>query len=112
MKEVKKVADGWADRQQYLPNLFVRYRGFTWEQWQLFWSAQDGLCAGCKGHFAHPFDKRSLVLGLKPEVDHDHVTGKIRGLLCRQCNDFLGKIQDNRKTLQNLVDYLKRNGDW
>jgi len=40
-------------------------------------------------------------------VDHCHSTGKIRGLLCHNCNRALGLMQDNVETLQNAIDYLK-----
>jgi hypothetical protein len=40
-------------------------------------------------------------------VDHDHNTGKVRGLLCLNCNMVLGLVYDNTQTLLNLVAYLK-----
>lgn len=40
-------------------------------------------------------------------VDHNHVTGKIRGVLCSHCNSALGLINDNLDTLQGLINYLK-----
>lgn len=106
----KMVAWGWADRQQYLPNLFIKYR-MQQADFEHHWAMQSGKCAGCWGEFAHPLVKEAKV-GLKPEVDHNHVTGKVRGLLCRKCNDFLGKVKDNEALLRRLLDYLKRNGDW
>lgn len=40
-------------------------------------------------------------------VDHDHITGEIRGLLCHNCNLGLGNFKDNIQYLINAVDYLK-----
>lgn len=40
-------------------------------------------------------------------IDHDHATGKVRGLLCNDCNLALGKIKDSIETLENMVAYLK-----
>jgi hypothetical protein len=40
------------------------------------------------------------------EVDHDHKTGKIRGLLCHVCNFLLGLVHDNVNHLQNAITYL------
>jgi hypothetical protein len=40
-------------------------------------------------------------------VDHDHVTGKVRGLLCHDCNLSLGKMQDNADAIRRLADYLE-----
>lgn len=42
-------------------------------------------------------------------IDHDHKTGKVRGLLCRECNLLLGLAFDNTDILSNAIDYLKRN---
>jgi hypothetical protein len=41
-------------------------------------------------------------------VDHDHITGKIRGILCNPCNVTLGQMNDSKERLQNLIDYLGR----
>lgn len=106
---------GWSlDRTSYLFGLVRRYR-VNGNRFDAFWLAQDGKCAGCAQQLAHPFN-RHFPSGLKPEVDHDHKLdiddpSYARGLLCRRCNDLLGKIQDNRETLQRLATYLKNHGD-
>jgi hypothetical protein len=53
------------------------------------------------------------ICGVKQEelnyslcVDHDHKTGKIRGLLCHDCNVCIGKAKDNIETLKNAIKYL------
>lgn len=56
-------------------------------------AAQGGVCAVC--------DKPD------PEhVDHDHNTGKVRGLLCFNCNQALGNVRDDIAILGKLQDYL------
>jgi hypothetical protein len=40
-------------------------------------------------------------------VDHCHVTGKIRGLLCINCNQDLGKFMDREELLDKAKNYLK-----
>lgn len=40
-------------------------------------------------------------------IDHSHVTGKTRGLLCLRCNQVLGRVKDNWWLLDRLSDYLK-----
>ena len=42
------------------------------------------------------------------DSDHDHMTGKNRGLLCRQCNQLLGDAQDKRDILLAAVQYLDK----
>ena len=42
-----------------------------------------------------------------PHVDHCHTTGKVRGLLCHQCNLVLGMANDSTETLLNAIQYLE-----
>jgi len=44
----------------------------------------------------------------KPHVDHCHTTGKIRGILCQNCNIGLGSFKDNIKALNNAINYLTK----
>lgn len=45
-------------------------------------------------------------------MDHDHKTGKWRGLLCGNCNTMLGHAKDNPTTLLKAIQYLKGNLPW
>ena len=54
---------------------------------------------------------RCLICEDKPKnlvIDHCHSTGKVRGLLCSECNLMLGKARDRTKTLENAIKYLER----
>jgi hypothetical protein len=73
--------------------------GITREQfWELV-ETQNGSCAIC---------------GVKPEsptdlhIDHDHKTGKVRGLLCQFCNQGLGSFREDPRNLEKAVEYIKR----
>lgn len=61
---------------------------------------QNNKCAICKEEFKH-LDKHA--------IDHDHVTGNIRGLLCGTCNKLLGCARDNKDTIRNMIKYLEVN---
>lgn len=70
--------------------------------------AQDHKCANlaCQKPFhSWPWLSRELA----PQVDHDHKTGRIRGLLCLGCNLALGLVADDPGRLVGLSDYLKEN---
>jgi hypothetical protein len=80
--------------------LFKKY-GITLEEYQKLWDDQNGVCAIC----GNPEPKEGYMLA----VDHDHITGKIRGLLCSRCNTSIGKFEDSIEILQNAIKYLIRN---
>ncbi len=40
-------------------------------------------------------------------VDHDHQTGFVRGLLCRDCNAALGLFKDSQEILERAIGYLE-----
>ena len=68
---------------------------------------QKGVCAICNLPETI-VDKRSGQVQLL-SIDHDHTTGKVRGLLCTQCNHGIGKFKDSITVLQSAIDYLDRN---
>lgn len=74
--------------------------GITLEQYELLFAKQNQCCAICKKHQSE-FDT-SLA------VDHCHLTGKVRGLLCYNCNMGLGRFKDNINYLKEAILYLER----
>ena len=77
--------------------------GITIEYYEELLKEQNGCCKICKTHYSE-FSKRLAV-------DHDHNTGKIRGLLCLYCNTGLGKFKDSTKLLNEAIKYLEENTD-
>jgi len=65
--------------------------------------SQNGLCAIC----GKPPSRRN-VKEMLLHVDHNHKTGKIRGLLCNSCNRGIGLLGDNPDTLFAAEGYLRR----
>lgn len=47
----------------------------------------------------------------KLSQDHDHKTGKMRGLLCSRCNHFLGRVNEDLNLIQSMIDYLNKHKD-
>ena len=70
------------------------------EEYIKLYEDQKGCCAICGVH-RDTLDKNFAI-------DHDHITGKVRGLLCRRCNLFLGHVQDSIKLLQKAINYLQK----
>jgi hypothetical protein len=56
-------------------------------------------------------NKRCKICGRKdfaPKIDHDHVTGKVRGILCTNCNTGLGNFKDRIDLLELAIIYLRQ----
>jgi hypothetical protein len=78
----------------------MRKFGLTLEQYDAMLEAQDGGCFICG---RPPRDDISL------HVDHDHSTGKVRGILCFCCNNALADFQDDPALLRKAASYVTRN---
>jgi hypothetical protein len=80
---------------------YLRYTyGITLEQYKEMFKQQEGRCAICPKH------QSELPTDLC--VDHDHITNKVRGLLCDFCNVSLGNFNDSKETLLKAIAYLER----
>lgn len=92
------------DHELKRSNSRLRFYGITTEQYATMFTQQRGLCAICQQ--AETMTYRGTVKQLS--VDHDHETGKVRGLLCAACNFALGKFKDDPTLLRSAADYLER----
>ena len=75
-------------------NLWKLYKIRVPEYNKMF-ADQGGVCAIC-----NQSSEKTL------HVDHCHTTGEIRGLLCTNCNNGIGRFQDNIEFLTNAINYL------
>lgn len=79
--------------------------GITLEDQERMLREQNYKCAICGQEIFLQCSSPKLIAN----VDHDHKTGKVRGLLCQGCNTGLGKFRDNTEYLLSAVSYLKKN---
>lgn len=84
--------------------------GLTPEAYIALYESQNGKCKICQSA------QVGETGGGKPknaywsfDIDHDHVSGRVRGLLCRHCNLMLGHAADNPTILIRAIQYLKGN---
>jgi hypothetical protein len=74
----------------------LKRHGLTVEEYEIMAERQNYCCAIC---------------GREPKklhIDHDHETGKVRGLLCRHCNCLIGFAKDNGLILERAIKYLDK----
>ena len=93
------------NRKWYLKNSY----SITQEQYDEMWIEQMGLCAICHKD-GKASAKKNVKFGDYLHVDHDHVTHKIRNLLCFGCNSGLGKFYEDAKALRTAADYVEAGG--
>jgi len=78
---VKERQQQLRDPKQQRARMLKHLYGLTVEQWDAMLIAQVGLCALCDEPMKNP------------HVDHSHVTGEVRSLLCLRCNTMLGHVE-------------------
>lgn len=78
----------------------------TLDEYNLMLKEQKYKCAICLCKENHVNHHTNEILHLT--VDHCHLTGKVRGLLCRNCNLMIGNSKDSQKSLKNAIIYLKK----
>ena len=82
---------------EYMKNYHLQYKfGIGIDDYNKLYDEQNGCCNICK----LPFETM--------DIDHDHKTGEIRGLLCRGCNTALGLFHDNIESLRKAILYLNQ----
>lgn len=88
-----------AIRQRSAFRARLKKRGITLEEYEALLDQQEGRCGIC----------RTDKAGAKKDwcIDHDHASGRVRGLLCHHCNVALGSVRDNPEILRRMIRYLE-----
>ena len=95
------------ERRRYVKgkDLQKRYH-ITLDDYDRLLKDQKGVCAICGREERNKMSSDGMIRSLA--VDHNHLTGEIRGLLCSSCNRGLGKFGDDPYRLQSAINYLNR----
>ena len=75
------------------------------QQYQTMFDIQKGVCAAC-GQSETTADPRTKQIK-NLQVDHDHTTGRVRVLLCKECNNALGLLHDDPERIRLLLRYAE-----
>lgn len=80
--------------------------GITLDEYEAMLRSQNGVCALCnKGETRTHNGKTTRLV-----VDHDHVSGDVRALLCHNCNVMIGHSGDDPTLLRSAAAYIERGG--
>jgi hypothetical protein len=97
-----KRRSGIKNRESSRERRMQRCYGISILEYDKICESQSNSCAICKS------TKSLLRKGSQHwNVDHDHKTGKVRGLLCYLCNSALGHFQDDSERIRKAIEYLK-----
>lgn len=86
-------------QREFKRNLRVKF-GMTEDDYYEKLESQNNGCAICRSRFS--------LSGRHLAVDHDHKTGKIRGLLCNECNTAIGLMKENTDLFYNATVYIEK----
>jgi hypothetical protein len=99
----REAATRWYKANHRRRNLRYKY-DLTEAEFDAMLVAQGGGCAICRtSEPGGPYGRFN--------VDHDHETGRVRGLLCHGCNVALGILGDNAEAIRRVLAYLTENKD-
>lgn len=110
-----KVCQADAAREWYVNNQerakenrrryqFKSKYGITIEEYEKLLKKQNGVCALCKKDESAAHGRTGTKFWLS--VDHCHVFGHVRGLLCQKCNRAIGLFNDDPRLLRKAIAYL------
>jgi hypothetical protein len=84
-------------------NYLLRTYNIDMNMYRELLTLQNNVCGLCR----QPGWTMAKHHKLKLVVDHDHATGKVRGLLCHNCNRALGLLQDNPEVIRRRADWVE-----
>ncbi len=98
------------ENREYRAHKYIEKKyGITFEQYEEMLLAQGNACALNPTHVEPEYYKSKVGRrGGFWHIDHDHLTGKIRGILCRTCNTAIGALGDDVQGLTLALNYLKK----
>ena len=108
-KRIKVAKLYYLKNKKQIKNISLQNKfGITTEQYEEMLQKQNGVCAICN----HPeVAKHKSGITLSLAVDHNHITGQIRGLLCHKCNRAIGLLRDDINIIKKTVKYLENNNE-
>lgn len=96
----------WRDnperRKQKRASFLKTKYGLQYEEYQVMWDKQKGLCQICNRPLLEVRGSKGAA------VDHDHATGKVRDILCGRCNSVVGFCEEDVGLMQKFISYIEK----
>jgi Recombination endonuclease VII len=103
--EVKRAYDRkkyYEHNDEWRNQNYIRRYGISLQEYNAKLEEQNNVCKLCLS---------SCTTGRRLAVDHCHTTGKVRGLLCKNCNQALGLFKESADLIEKAADYIKENSN-
>lgn len=106
----KKHVYNWREKnpEKYLEHMLKRFN-LTLDQYKNMLSEQSNVCKICMKPEIGIDPRNNKIKRLS--IDHNHNTGKVRGLLCQKCNTMIGFFNEDINILKNAIKYLEEYND-
>jgi len=105
-EKLKEYAKKWSARNSRNFNYTKKYN-ITLEEYNKILRQQNNKCAICENGETNTFKGKIVYLS----VDHNWETGKVRGLLCKNCNVSLGNLKEDISLFYKCIEYLKEHNE-
>lgn len=89
------------NKERFKTKALLRKYNLTLDEFNLMLTEQKNKCCVCQNEFKKIYEAK---------IDHCHKKGKVRGILCNNCNIALGQAKDSVEILSKLIIYLKERG--
>ena len=111
----KRLDNAKISYQKHKNKILIKMRGrhldktykLTGKDYLIKMIAQQNRCAIC-GQYETRYTKTGDIKPLS--VDHNHLTGEVRALLCNDCNALLGFAKEDVEVLNNAINYIQSYG--
>jgi hypothetical protein len=85
----------------------IRNYGITTPQRKDILDKQSGLCLCCNGNISFSGERYKSACSKNAVVDHCHKSGKVRGILCGNCNLIIGRLKDDLAQARLVIEYME-----
>jgi Recombination endonuclease VII len=96
------------DPEKQRVRMLKSHYNLTDKEYKELYLLQQGVCAIC-GQAETAMDRTGNRVR-RLATDHNHTTGKVRGLLCGECNQLVGRLEQDKERIKRMLEYIENDG--